>query len=158
MPRKAAPQTPKEKQAHKSALAKKILDAALEDSDEEEEEEWGDRRWEWIYEMTLKSGKISTTRDRSHSQTGKIVGFRRRDNGLECRIGDCVTLAAPGNSSDWVGMIKRFTGQDSDGDELAEFLWFSDEKEIHNKQKKREDFLPVRRMPLGGCSWTDWLE
>jgi hypothetical protein len=62
---------------------------------------------------------------------------------LECRIGDCVLLTAPGNSSDWVGMIKGFTGQDSDGDELAEFVWFSDEKEIHHKTKKRTDFLPV---------------
>jgi origin recognition complex subunit 1 len=141
MPRKAGPQTPKQKQAQKSALAKKILDAALEDSDQEGGE---DSRWEWIYETTLKNGKISTTKDRSKSQTEKKVGFIKREDGLECRIGDCVMLTAPGNNSDWVGMIKGFTGQDHDGDELAEFLWFSTEKEIHNKLKKRTDFLPVR--------------
>jgi hypothetical protein len=140
MPRKAGPQTPKQKQAQKSALAKKILDAALEESDQEDEEE---SHWEWIYETTLSNGKITTTKDRSKSQDGERIGFRKRDDGFEYRIGDCVMLTAPGNSSDWVGMIKGFTGKDSDGDELAEFVWFSDEKEIHHKTKKRNDFLPV---------------
>ena len=146
MPRIAAtPQTPRRRQAQKQELAKKILDAALESEEEDED----DNPWEWIYGMGLKSGKTPRTQDPTKSEGGKKIGFRWKDSGIEYMIGDCVLLNAPGSAQPWVGMIKEFVGKDDEGDECAAFMWFCDEKEVHNKLKKRKDFLKVRPLLSG---------
>jgi origin recognition complex subunit 1 len=62
---------------------------------------------------------------------------------LEVHPGDCVQLRAEGSTETWVAIIEEFT-EDNDGEKAASFVWFSDEKEIHNKAKRRVDFLPVR--------------
>jgi origin recognition complex subunit 1 len=58
---------------------------------------------------------------------------------FECHIGDCVLLKADGSNEAWVALICEFV-EDEDGDKAANFMWFSSEKEIRNKEKKRMDF------------------
>ena len=97
-----------------------------EDSDDELGTE--DLPWEWIY------GPNKT-----------IIGARMGD--FECHIGDTVLLKAAGNEA-WVAIVQDFAEgeiEDDDGEMIndmkASFLWFSSEKEIVNKSKKRHDFL-----------------
>ena len=100
-----------------------------EDSDDELGIE--DHPWEWIHDATSK----------------RIVGARMGT--FECHIGDTVLLKAAGNEA-WVAIIQDFGEgeiEDDDGelvnDKKATFLWFSSEKEIVNKAKKRQDFIDV---------------
>jgi origin recognition complex subunit 1 len=97
-----------------------------EDSDDELGTE--DLPWEWIY------GPNKT-----------IIGAQMGD--FTCHIGDTVLLKAAGNEA-WVAIIQDFAEgeiEDDDGEMIndmkASFLWFSSEKEIVNKAKKRNDFL-----------------
>jgi origin recognition complex subunit 1 len=97
-----------------------------EDSDDELGTE--DLPWEWIY------GPHKT-----------IIGAQMGD--FTCHIGDTVLLKAAGNEA-WVAIIQDFAEgeiEDDDGEMIndmkASFLWFSSEKEIVNKAKKRNDFL-----------------
>lgn len=97
-----------------------------EDSDDELGTE--DLPWEWIY------GPDKT-----------IIGAQMGD--FQCHIGDTVLLKAAGNEA-WVAIIQDFAEgeiEDDDGEMIndmkASFLWFSSEKEIVNKAKKRQDFL-----------------
>lgn len=100
-----------------------------EDSDDELGQE--DHPWEWIYN--------------ENDQTS-IIGARM--GSFECRVGDAVLLKAAGNEA-WVAIICALSEgelEDDDGtmimDKKATFMWFSSEKEIVNKAKKRTDFLP----------------
>ncbi|KAH0371026.1 origin of replication binding protein, partial [Aureobasidium melanogenum] len=97
-----------------------------EDSDDELGTE--DLPWEWLY------GPNRT-----------IIGAQMGD--FKCHIGDTVLLKAAGNEA-WVAIIQDFSEgeiEDDDGEMIndmkASFLWFSSEKEIVNKNKKRQDFL-----------------
>lgn len=100
-----------------------------EDSDDELGTE--DLPWEWIY-----------------GSNKAIIGARIGT--FECHIGDTVLLKAAGNEA-WVAIVQDFAEgeiEDDDGEMIndmkASFLWFSSEKEIVNKAKKRNDFLEVR--------------
>lgn len=125
MPPKSTALTPKQKRQNRNELAKKLAAAALkeESGSEEEEEEQSDEEtghWERIYEeknTNTGRGKTSTKRPERN-----IIGARRREDGLECKIGDCVLLKAGSGSVPWVGMIMQFVGLDNDGDECANFL------------------------------------
>lgn len=97
-----------------------------EDSDDELGTE--DLPWEWIY-----------------TPNKTIIGAQIGD--FKCHIGDTVLLKAAGNEA-WVAIIQDFSEgeiEDDDGEMIndmkASFLWFSSEKEIVNKNKKRRDFL-----------------
>ena len=103
-----------------------------EDSDDELGLE--DHPWEWIYAKDHGA----------HSQT--IVGACMGD--FSCSLGDCVLLKAEGSKEAWVGLICDFL--DNDVEKAANFMWFSSEKEIRNKQKKRTDAMPVCFKPLRG--------
>ncbi|KAK7969761.1 origin recognition complex subunit 1 [Apiospora saccharicola] len=116
---------------------------ARDDSDDELGVD--DHPWEWIYES---SGETQQSSERAESArkrkrddlSGKIVGARMGT--FECGIGDCVLLKAEGSSNEaWVGIISDFVEEDEDGDKAATFLWFSTEKEIRNRDKKRTDSL-----------------
>ena len=96
-----------------------------EDSDDELGLE--DHPWEWIY---ADDG----------GENEEIVGARM--GSFECKIGDCVLLKAEGAGEAWIGLICDFQ-DDEDGDKAANFMWFSTEREIRNKEKKRRDALPV---------------
>ena len=160
MPHQTAPLTPRQKRREKAERARKILAGATlrrDDSDDELGED--DHPWEWIYENG-KGGddddddgedggedeeKEAVTPSRKRRRNGsrmKIVGAMMGD--FKCKIGDTMLLRAEGSNASWVGIIWHF-GEDEEGEKSANFLWFSNEKEIHNKQKKRSDFLPVSR-------------
>ena len=101
---------------------------ARDDSDDELGLE--DHPWEWIYDEN----------DQGDAEDEAIVGARMGN--FECKIGDCVLLKAEGAGEAWIGLICDFQ-DDEDGEKAANFMWFSTEREIRNKEKKRKDFLPV---------------
>ena len=111
-----------------------------EDSDDELGLE--DYPWEWLYER----GETSRTRE--------IIGARM--GGFQCKLGDCVLLKAEGSNEAWVGLIVSFQEDEEEDEKMADFMWFSTEKEIRNKQKKRMDALPVCARPAQG-SGTQYL-
>jgi origin recognition complex subunit 1 len=137
---------------------------AREDSDDELGFE--DHPWEWIYDNISPSAErdgpetlvdvgekvasvLSSANSRRRRQDprlqdvqplGKIIGARM--GSFQCNVGDCVLLKAEGINEAWVGLICEFV--EDDNEKAANFMWFSTQKEIRNKQKKRTDFLNVR--------------
>jgi len=79
-----------------------------------------------------------------------IIGARMGD--FECKVGDCVLLKADGTNEAWVGIICEFV-QDEEEGMMANFMWFSTEKEIRNKEKKRKDFMRVCILYFIGRAW-----
>ncbi|KAH8665847.1 P-loop containing nucleoside triphosphate hydrolase protein [Tricladium varicosporioides] len=173
MPQSTPTLTPRQQRTSKHANARKVLGAALnankvEDSEEEEEDmEAEDPSWELIYESNrIENGTNPTPvkrkrgRPRKEKSNGSntqqtVVGARRREDGLVCRIGDCVRLKNDESSNPWVGMIMDFTEIDEDGDQLVEFMWFCDVNEIRETRKtkglRRTDFLPHELYITPGC-------
>jgi origin recognition complex subunit 1 len=125
------------------------LGVARDDSDDELGVE--DHPWEWIYELprgtTAKSDRAESARKRKRDELHERITGARMGN-FECYIGDCVLLKAEGSNEAWVGIIAEFVDSDEDGDKAASFLWFSTEKEVRNKEKKRSDFLWVSLIPF----------
>jgi origin recognition complex subunit 1 len=125
---------------------RQISGVARDDSDDELGSD--DLPWEWIYEPEhaaaaeqSKDGDDDGERDRKRrrvSAGNKIVGARMGN--FECRVGDTVLLKAESSNEAWVGMICEFLNDDGEGDKAANFMWFSTEKEIRKKEKKRSDF------------------
>ena len=106
---------------------------------EDSDDELGldDHPWEWIYREATDDDEDND----DEAETDLIVGARMGD--FKCSIGDCCLLKAEGSTNEaWVGIMCAFE-EDEDGDKSANFMWFSTEKEIRNKQKKRMDTLPV---------------
>ena len=100
-----------------------------EDSDDELGSE--DLSWEWIYES-------DSQRKNDHIVGAKFGTF-------ECMLGDCVLLKAEGHKRAWVAIICEFFPSEAlDDDKKANFMWFSSEKEIRNRDRKRSDTLKVR--------------
>ena len=110
-----------------------------EDSDDELGLE--DHPWEWVYSQDC--GLRSTN----------IIGARM--GSFSCSLGDCVLLKAEGSKEAWVGLICDFL--DTEEEKSANFMWFSSEKEIRNKQKKRDDAMPARITTATGEVHTDYL-
>ncbi|KAK0730758.1 P-loop containing nucleoside triphosphate hydrolase protein [Lasiosphaeris hirsuta] len=102
-----------------------------EDSDDELGTE--DLPWEWVYDR-----KNTEAEAESEADDGPIIGARMGN--FECKLGDTVLLKAEGSNEAWVGIINEFL-DDEDGEMSANFMWFSTEKEILNKDKKRKDFI-----------------
>ena len=102
---------------------------------EDSDDELGldDHPWEWIYP--------EATEDEDEAESDQIIGARMGD--FQCSIGDFCLLKAEGTNEAWVGIICGFEEDEEDGEKCANFMWFSTEKEIRNKQKKRMDALPV---------------
>lgn len=114
---------------------------ARDDSDDELGDE--DYPWEWIYQSPPDVDKAEPVRKRKrHDTPEEIIGARNGE--FECYLGDCVLLKAEGSHEAWVGIVTEFVDEDEDGEMAANFLWFSSEKEIRSREKKRTDFLPVR--------------
>ncbi len=135
-----------------------------EDSDDELGFE--DHPWEWIYETAqeggLGEGQSSSSKTRpalrtessiqgSHDHTSvkgagieapRIVGARMGN--FQCKVGDTVLLKAEGTNEAWVGLICDFPEEEEEDGKVANFMWFSTEREIRNKQKRRTDALDVR--------------
>ncbi|KAK4693424.1 origin recognition complex subunit 1, partial [Lecanoromycetidae sp. Uapishka_2] len=102
---------------------------AREDSDDELGLE--DYPWEWIY---------SEEAPKKLGGEPEIIGARMGD--FQCMLGDCVLLKAEGNGEAWIGLICHFEEDEEEEEKVANFMWFSTEREIRNKNKKRTDFLP----------------
>ncbi|KAI9819957.1 MAG: Origin recognition complex, subunit 1 [Pycnora praestabilis] len=150
----------------KAERARKYLSGggvSREDSDDELGFE--DHPWKWIFEdddinhhprchddsapgesapRTSSPSDLPTGSKRKASGTNPV---KRRINGarmgdFQCHVGDCVLLKAEGTNEAWVGLICDFQdGEEEDDDKVANFMWFSTEKEIRNKQKKRNDLM-----------------
>ncbi|KAI9829807.1 MAG: Origin recognition complex, subunit 1 [Phylliscum demangeonii] len=83
----------------------------------------------------------ASTRPRKGARTASPAIIGARMGSFQCRLGDCVLLKAEGRHEAWVGLICEFRDEDEeDGGKQANIMWFSTEKEIKNKQKKRMDF------------------
>ena len=107
---------------------------------EDSDDELGldDHPWEWIYSED-REGKNGMS---------EIIGARM--GSFQCMVGECVFLKAEGAGEAWIGLICDFQEDEEDG-KAANFMWFSTEREIRNKQKKRTDALPVREDSLFEC-------
>lgn len=120
--------------------ARRLLSGASvtrEDSDDE----LGlvDHPWEWIY-----------AKEDGH-EVDKVVGARMGT--FQCMLGECVLLKAEGSKEAWVGLICDFIEDVDEHGKAANFMWFSSEKEIRNKQKKRADVMPVRWASIQALEW-----
>lgn len=113
----------------------------LSDHSESTEEEW-----HWLYSdgpSTNEARSRSTPRSlRENIRQPKRTVVGARVGSASYYRGDCVLLRAEGSSQCWVAIIQDFT-IDDEGRKAAEFVWFSNEKEVVNKAKKRMDSLPV---------------
>ncbi|UQC87064.1 ATPase [Colletotrichum lupini] len=124
--------------------SKKSTGVVRDDSDDELGID--DLPWEWILESNDADtpqdhgDDTQTSRKRRRANTeGRIMGARMGK--FECYVGDCVLLKAEGSNEAWVAIVCEFLEED-DGEKAANFMWFSTEKEIRNKERKRSDFLP----------------
>ncbi|KAI9840702.1 MAG: Origin recognition complex, subunit 1 [Sclerophora amabilis] len=154
----------------RTARARRLLSGVgISREDSDDELGYDDYPWEWIYESTANGEtKENTGRDSPsinddeipeslsredaasegrEAVSGKSLSNKRiigaRMGQFQCSVGDCVLLKAEGNGEAWVGLICNFQDGDDDDDneKYANFMWFSTEKEIRNKQKKRTDFM-----------------
>lgn len=124
------------------AVSQPKRDISQVDSDENDDHEI---EWEWIW----SSGSPERGDDDEEGEQRKrrkvagntIVGAQL--GSFECRVGDCVLLKSDGSNEAWVAMICEFVEDDGDGEKAANFMWFSTEKEIRSKDKKRNDFYWV---------------
>lgn len=112
---------------------------------EDSDDELGldDLPWQWIY---------SSDEESRHGEP-EIIGASM--GSFRCMIGDCVLLKADGAGEAWIGLICEFQ-EDEEDDKVANFMWFSTEKEIRNKDKKRTDALQVRHSDE--YYWTQLIE
>ncbi|KAG6250564.1 hypothetical protein E4U23_001335 [Claviceps purpurea] len=135
------PKNAKQKRAETNAR-KQRASTGVSRVDSDDELGSDDLPWEWIYDADKSPERASdgTQSDRKRRKvTGNnIVGARMGT--FECRIGDTVLLKAEGSNEAWVAIIGEFVEDDGDGEKAANFMWFSTEKEIRNKDKKIKDF------------------
>lgn len=113
-----------------------------EDSDDELGSD--DLPWEWVHQVEdVDRAKDGTQSDRKRRKvtSKQIIGARM--GSFECRVGDTVLLKAEGSNEAWVALICEFVEDDGEGEMAANFMWFSTEKEIRNKERKRSDFYWV---------------
>lgn len=119
---------------------KRHLPGATQD-DSGDELAGDDIPWEWVYD-TKAAERDDDTPKRRKITGNKIVAARIGQ--FECRIGDIVLLKADGSNEAWVAIICDFVEADEEGEKAANFMWFSTEKEIRNRERKLTDFYAVR--------------
>lgn len=141
MPSLESPRGPRRK------WAKKIIPGIVRD-DSDDELGTDDLPWEWIYSSSRENTPVAETpsRKRKRTQKNQIIGARM--GSFECHLGDTVLLKAEGSNEAWVALICEFVEDQEDGEKEANFMWFSTEKEIRNREKKRTDFYWVRTLLL----------
>ncbi|EFX01327.1 origin recognition complex subunit [Grosmannia clavigera kw1407] len=131
---------PSKKLSRKPRTRKIVPGILREDSDDELGD--SDLPWEWIYENASTTaepnGREASQKRKRSEKSSRIIGARMGE--FECRHGDTVLLKAEGSNEAWVGLICDFLEEDDQ--KKAHFMWFSTEREIRNKIKKRTDFLP----------------
>ncbi|KAF2279449.1 P-loop containing nucleoside triphosphate hydrolase protein [Westerdykella ornata] len=139
---------PTRKRSRQEKARQYLTGGAVLREDSDDELGYEDFPWEWIWdeEDAAKEGQNGSVTPRkrralegSEGKKRRIVGARM--GSFTCKLGDTVLLKADGNTA-WVGIICEFLEEEYEGEKLAKFLWFSSEREIRNKSKKRTDFLP----------------
>ncbi|KAJ4424765.1 Origin recognition complex, subunit 1 [Gnomoniopsis sp. IMI 355080] len=124
--------TKRPKRAARSGIAR---------ADSDDELGVDDHPWEWVYadeQKTLQGKQDGAARKRKRITEGESEIVAARMGSFTCSVGDTVLLKAEGTGEAWVGIICEFL-EEEDGEKAANFMWFSSEKEIRNKQKKRTD-------------------
>lgn len=127
---------------HGSRRRRQLPGVSREDSDDELGDD--DLPWEWIYNVEVPErtdDEPQDARKRRKVSGREIIGARLGN--FDCHVGDCVLLKADGSNEAWVALICEFIEDDGEGDKAANFMWFSTQKEIRNKEKKRTDFYWV---------------
>ena len=137
MPPKASPRTDNKPASRQK---RRISGVAREDSDDELGDE--DLPWEWVYDVQEPDRKDDAPSEKKRRKVTSQVITGARLGSFECRVGDAVLLKADGSNEAWIGLICEFI-DDDDGEKAANFMWFSTEKEIRNRDRKRKDFEPV---------------
>ncbi|KOS20782.1 Origin recognition complex subunit 1 [Escovopsis weberi] len=101
-----------------------------------------DLPWEWIYSEDAADDAAAEGADgerrRRKAAEKSIIGAKTGN--FTCHVGDIVMLKADRSNEVWVAIIGEFVEDDGEGDMAANFMWFSTEKEIRSKSKKRTDF------------------
>lgn len=125
--------------------SKRAIPPSITREDSDDELGTDDYPWEWVYadrpdSSQNKEDGLARKRKRVTDDEPHIVGARM--GSFVCDLGDIVLLKAEGSGDAWVGIICDFQ-EDEDGEKAANFMWFSSQSEIRNKDKKRTDFLPV---------------
>ncbi|KAG5988286.1 hypothetical protein E4U54_004704, partial [Claviceps lovelessii] len=147
-----APQTAKQKRTEPEARQRRpVPGVSRGDSDDELGSD--DLPWEWIYDVEnpeRASDGTQNDRKRRKVTSNKIAGARI--GSFECRVGDTVLLKAEGSNEAWVAIICEFIDDEGEGEKAANFMWFSTEKEIRNKERKRSDFHWVNELYISP-SW-----
>lgn len=115
---------------------KVISGVSREDSDDELGSD--DLPWELIYNAAEPERSDAEGDRKRRKVTGKNIVGARLGN-FECRVGDCVLLKAEGSNEAWVAIICEFLEDEEDGEKTANFMWFSTEREVRNKERKRGD-------------------
>lgn len=137
--------------------AKRAVLPGIARADSDDELGIDDHPWEWVYadkQNIQQDTENGTARKRKRTTEGQPEIVAARMGSFMCRVGDTVLLKAEGTGEAWVGLICEFLEED-DGEKAANFMWFSSEKEIRNKQKKRTDshwvsqFLVLRPLSPG---------
>lgn len=147
--RNKSPMTPKPvpSKAPSPSTRRKRPPPGVSRQDSDDELGNDDIPWEWIYsdQVPERNGDAPQSDRKRRKLTGNnIVGARIGK--FECRIGDAVLLKADGSNEAWVALICDFVEDDGEGEKAANFMWFSTEKEIRNREKKRTDFVWVCRL------------
>lgn len=94
--------------------------------------------WTWVYDNTRgTSNEISSHKKSRQIPRRRIIGAIMGQ--LEYWLGDTVLLNTENSNDIWVAIIHEFVNN-RDNEMAANFMWFSSEKEIRNKAKKRYDF------------------
>ena len=97
--------------------------------------------WVWIYddaEAESNPNREKCSRKHTRPCNHRIIGAST--GSFHCSVGDTVLLRADSSNEAWVAIVCDFIEEDDDGEMAAEFMWFSSEKEIRNKDKKRTDY------------------
>lgn len=164
---------PRAKRSKVERARKYLVGAGAGISREDSDDELGleDHPWEWIYadarpktDQTGENGAdasvdVNGTSEAASPDAGEnalkrrktlaaVPGTGRRIIGarmgtFSCYVGDCLLLKAEGTNEAWVGLVCEFEEDEEDEEKGANFMWFSTEKEIRNKEKRRIDFMPV---------------
>lgn len=149
-----APRTPTS-QTRRGRKARNIVSTGVSRDDSDDELGTDDFPWEFIHQddnLTDSPEPLGSKRKRLSGN--KIVAARMGN--FHCALGETVLLKAEGSNEAWVAIICDFL-EDDEGEKAANFMWFSTEKEIRNKDRKRSDSMPVSirapqlaRQPLSG--------
>lgn len=125
--------------------ARRAVSSGIARDDSDDELGVDDLPWEWIYADKQEPSQAQedvTVRKRKRITEDQPKIIAARMGSFVCSLGDIVFLKAEGSGEAWIAIISDFV-EDEDGDKAANFMWFSSEKEIRNKDKKRTDHLWV---------------